>query len=249
MSKTVMFLGAHADDMEIRAGGTMRKFLDLGYRAISVMMTNNLCGAYVDDITDDYFTTGPQETQEIRHREALEAAKVLGLEVLFLDYKENSYFDGQRRVFFGADGYDVSNTPGREPLIVAQYLEHCINDVAQVLVEYSPEIVMTHSVGNCNPEHCAAAHLAHSAFQTARHHADLRELWFTCRVQSSSDVLHLDPDVLVDITEHQELKVEAMRAHRSQRLPFDRVRMTDQYWGRVAGVPFAEPFRTIVRCL
>ncbi len=247
MDKTVMFLGAHADDMEIRAAGTMRRFVDMGYRAVSVMMTNNICGAFVDDTTEDYFTTGPAETQQIRHREALAAAQVLGVEVVFLDYKENSYFDGERRVFFGTGGYDVAATPGREPLIVAQYLEHCIQDVTQVLIEYSPEIVMTHSVGNCNAEHCAAAHLAHSAFQRARHQADLRELWFTCRMQSPSDVLLLTPDVLIDITAYQELKVAAMQAHRSQRLPLDRVRMTDQYWGRVAGVPFAEPFRTVVR--
>lgn len=39
MSKTVMVFGAHADDMEIRAAGTLRHFLGRGYRAISVMMT------------------------------------------------------------------------------------------------------------------------------------------------------------------------------------------------------------------
>lgn len=246
MGKTVMFMGAHADDMEIRAAGTMRHFVERGYRAISVMMTNNLCGAYVDDTTDDYFSTGPAETQEIRHREAAEAARLLGVELLFLDFKENSYFNGERRVFFGQPDYDV-NTIGREPLIVAQYLEHCIHGVGQVLIDHAPEIVMTHSVGNCNPEHCAAAHLTHSAFQTARHQAPLRELWFTTRVQSAGDILHLDPDVLIDITPYRDLKVQALQAHRSQRIPFDRVEMTDRYWGRVAGTTFAEPFRTVVR--
>jgi len=249
MAKTVMFFGAHADDMEIRAGGTMRKFVSQGYRAISVMMTNNICGAYVDDTTDQYFTTGPQETQAIRHREAMAAAEVLGIEVLFLDFKENSYFDGEQRVFFGEKGYDAEKTIGREPLILAQYLEGCIADVTRVLVEYAPEIVMTHNIANCNPEHCAAAHLTHSAFQRARGQADLRELWFTTRVQSPGDVLFLSPDVLIDISQYRDLKVEAMRAHRSQRLPFERIEMTDRYWGRVAGVPFAEPFRTVVRCV
>ena len=40
MPPTIMFFGAHADDMEIRAAGTMGHFIARGYRAISVMMTN-----------------------------------------------------------------------------------------------------------------------------------------------------------------------------------------------------------------
>ena len=168
MSKTVMFFGAHADDMEIRAAGTLRRFVEAGDRAISVMMTSNICGAYADGVTDQYFSTGPAETQEIRHREAREAAQLLGVDLVFLDFRENSYFDGTRRVFFGTDGYDLGVAPGREPLVVAQYLEHCIEDVAGVLAAYAPETVITHSVGNCSAEHCAAAHLTHAAFQRAR---------------------------------------------------------------------------------
>lgn len=247
MAKTVMFLGAHADDMEIRAGGAMQHFAARGYRCVSVMMTNNICGAYVDDTGEDYFTTDALATQAIRHREAEAAAALLGMEIIYLDFKENSYFNGTRRVFFGEPAYDAGDPPGREPLIVAQYLSQCIGDVAQVLADHAPEIVITHSVGNCNAEHCAAGHLAHSAFQEARHRAPLQELWFDTRVQSSSDLLHLDPDVLIDITPYRDQKVQALEAHRSQRIPFDRVENTDRYWGRVAGTTFAEGFRTVVR--
>ena len=240
MQKTIMFFGAHADDMEIRAAGTLRKFVDKGYTAVSVMMTNNLCGAYVDDATDQYFTTGPAETAAIRHREAHAAAELLGVKLVFLDFKENSYFDGTKRVFFGTEEYDNRNTPGREPLIAAQYLEHCIADVAKVLAEYAPEIVITHSVGNCSAEHAAAGHLTHQAFRRARERVEIGELWFTCRVQSPGDVLVLAPDTLIDITAYHALKMEALALHRSQRIPLDRVRMTDEYWGRVAGVKHAD---------
>ena len=167
MNRTIMFFGAHADDMELRAAGTMRKFVEMGYRAVSVMMTNNICGAYVNDNTDQYFSTGPEETQAIRHREALAAAEVLGVEVLFLDYQEGSYFNGTERVYFGTDAYDSKNTIGKEPLLVAQSLEHCMQNVAQILVEYAPEIVIAHSVGNCSAEHCAAGHLTADAFRCA----------------------------------------------------------------------------------
>jgi len=246
MKKTIMFFGAHADDMEIRAGGTMRKFADKGYDAVSVMLTNNLCGGYASDEAEEYIATGPAETSELRHREAREAAEVLGAKLVFMDFMENSYFDGEKRVFFGAEGYDVENTIGREPLMVAPYLAHCIEDTAQVLIEHEPEIVITHNIANCNPEHCAAAHLTHRAFLQARGRADLGELWFTCRVQSSSDIIRLSPDVLIDITDYHETKWEALQKHRSQRIAYDRVRVTDEYWGKVAGVKYAEPFRTII---
>lgn len=249
MAKTVMFFGAHADDMEIRAAGTMCHCLDRGYRALSVMMTNNLCGAYADDVTEEYFSTLPAETQALRHREAEAAAAVLGVELIYLDFRENSYFDGEKRVFYGTPDYELNVAPGREPLIVAQYLSHCIEDVARVLVDHAPEIVIAHSVGNQNAEHCAAGHLTHAAFLRARSQAPLQELWFTTRVQGATDILHLDPDVLVDITPYRDRKVRALECHRSQRLPFDRIRQTDEYWGRVAGTPFAESFRTIVRCV
>lgn len=246
-NKTVLFFGAHADDMELRAGGTMKKLVDQGYQAVSVMLTNNTCGAYVDETTDQYFSTGPAETTAIRHREAQEAAKLLGVELVFLDFKENSYWDGEKRVFFGTKGFDDARAGGREALIVASYLDNCVQDVADVIARYSPEIVMTHNIANCNPEHCAAAHLVHRAFSVARNRAAVGELWFTCRVQSPSDVLFLSPDTLVDITNYHEVKLEALRRHKSQRISLDRVRVTDEYWGKVAGVKYAEPFKLILR--
>jgi len=247
-SKTIMFFGAHADDMEIRAGGTMKKFVDRGYRAISVMLTNNICGAYADEKTDQYFSTGPAETTAIRHREAQEAAEVLGVKIIFMDFKENSYWNGTKRVFFGMDDYDARSLSGREPLLVAPTLDHCIADAAKVISDHAPEIVMTHNIGSTNFEHSAAAHLTHHAFLRARSRAEVGELWFTCRVQSPTDVLYLSPDVLIDTTEYHEIKRVALSKHKSQRIPYERWRMTDEYWGvKVAGVKYAEVFRSVAR--
>lgn len=249
MSQTIMFFGAHADDMEVRAAGTLRKFVEAGYRGVSVMMTNNLCGAYVDEHATDYFTTGPVETQEIRHREAREAAALLGVELVFLDFKENSYFDGTRRVYLGTDAYDEKNLPGREPLLLAAGLAHCTEEVARLLVEYAPEIVITHSLIEQSGEHCAAARLTRRAFQMARRRARLRELWYACRVQDPADVAYLCPNVIVDITPYEAIKQEALRLHKSQRLNLERIRASDAYWAQGAGFAFAEAFQAEVRYL
>jgi LmbE family N-acetylglucosaminyl deacetylase len=199
----------------------------------------------------------PAEAQEIRWNEARRAAEILGVPIVPLEFQENSYYDGARRVYLGEDGFDSQSLPGRESLILAPYLRHCIEDVAHLLSEYAPEIVITHSIADADPEHSAAAHLTYSAFRAAMRKAGLRELWFTCRVGSPDDVLFLEPDVLIDITTCYALKTEALLAHFTRprhedwdpRVPLERVRKTDVYWGRVAGVEVAEPFRTAVRCV
>ncbi|MBN1675065.1 MAG: PIG-L family deacetylase [Kiritimatiellae bacterium] len=247
--KTIMFLGAHADDMELRAAGTLAKYMAKGYRGVSVMLTNNLCGASVTGRKEDYFVLGPRETMEVRHREARAAAEILGVTLEFLDFKENSYVRDGKRVFFGEPAYDDPDLPGRPPLVAAQYLESSIRDVADVLVKYAPEIVATHSIANGNPEHGAAAHLVHSAFRLAAREVALGELWFTARRQSSGDVLLLAPDVLIDITDWMEIKLRAMACHKSQYLDTEpqRERALRQcaWWGGVAGVTYAEPFKRV----
>ena len=248
--KVIMFFGAHADDMELRAAGTMAKLIAKGYHGVSVMMTNNICGAYATDEKGDRHPLGPFETMEIRHREVREAAEVLGVELVFLDFKENSYYKDGNRVFFGTPEYDQTELPGREPLVAAPYLDHCVRDVADVLVKYSPDIVITHSIANCNPEHCAAAHLTYNAFRIAVRETELGALWFNASRQGTGDVLMLSPDIVIDITNYIEIKREAMARHVSQGLVGgaieELVRSQGEWWGRVAGVKRAEAFKTVM---
>jgi len=248
MKKTVMFFGAHADDMEILAAGTMRKFVVEGYDAFSVMMTNNLCGARIPEGGDSYFTTGPEETSAIRHREARAAADLLGVQLIFLDFKECSYFNGERRVYAGTPDYDESILPGREILLNAPCIPHCVEDVAKVIERHQPEIVITHHPGGAF-EHIAAAHLAAKAWQRAASNVPLGELWYSARVGSPRDLFSLAPDVLVDITPYHDLKDQAVRLHASQRLSIERINEVDACWGRVAGVAWAEPFHALRRHL
>lgn len=44
MNRSIMVVGAHADDNEIRAGGTMLKYRALDYDTVYVMATNNMSG-------------------------------------------------------------------------------------------------------------------------------------------------------------------------------------------------------------
>nr|MBC8228344.1 PIG-L family deacetylase [bacterium] len=39
MKKIIMAIGAHADDVEIRAGGTLAKYHEMGYEVVYVLTT------------------------------------------------------------------------------------------------------------------------------------------------------------------------------------------------------------------
>ena len=46
MKKCIMAVGAHADDIEGNAGGTILKYRKLGYDLVYVMSTNNMSGSW-----------------------------------------------------------------------------------------------------------------------------------------------------------------------------------------------------------
>jgi LmbE family N-acetylglucosaminyl deacetylase len=83
MSKTVLVIVAHADDMEFMAGGTIAKMADLGYEIREVIATNNERGTLDPEWS-------PRFTAETRMEEARRAAKVLGVnpDIEFLGYED-----------------------------------------------------------------------------------------------------------------------------------------------------------------
>ena len=119
-----------------------------------------------------------------------------------------------------------------------------------LLAEYSPEIVVTHSIANTNPEHCSVSHLTFSAFRIAMGESELGALWFNARRQSSGDVLALSPDIVIEISDYVDIKREAMGRHVSQGLlgsaVEERIRFQGEWWGRTVGVQRAEAFKTVV---
>ncbi len=83
MTKRVLVIVAHADDMEFMAGGTIAKMASLGYEVREVIATNNERGT-LDPEWDTRFTA------DTRREEARRGAKVLGVnrEVEFLGYED-----------------------------------------------------------------------------------------------------------------------------------------------------------------
>lgn len=77
MKPTILAMGAHPDDMELEAGGTLAKYAKKGYNVNLLVLTS---GGYTDMNGVSY------QNEELRD-EARESAKILGIkELFFFDY-------------------------------------------------------------------------------------------------------------------------------------------------------------------
>jgi bacillithiol biosynthesis deacetylase BshB1 len=117
-----------------------------------------------------------------------------------------------------------------------------------------PDILFCPQIGDAHPDHVAAANIA----EGARFYAKYTKLtlegepWYTARLfRYSCSHLRTVPafNFLIDISEHFDGKLEAVRCYRSQfmdnpnnRPVFDYVKNRDSYFGGLIGKAFAEPF-------
>jgi LmbE family N-acetylglucosaminyl deacetylase len=82
MSKIILAISAHPDDIEFACGGTMFKFKEKGYDIYLAVATNGENGFKISH-------KPRKERVRIRHSEQLNAAKILGIKrVFFLNYKD-----------------------------------------------------------------------------------------------------------------------------------------------------------------
>ncbi len=74
--KKALVIGAHPDDPETIAGGTMLVLKNLGCEVVSVYLTGGEAG--INGMSHD-------EAAKVRHQESAEACKVMGVRHIFLD--------------------------------------------------------------------------------------------------------------------------------------------------------------------
>lgn len=223
MKLDILAFGAHPDDVEISAGGTLAKQASLGYK----------CG--IVDLTRGEL--GTRGTPEIRDAEAKRAGEILNVEV-----RENLGF---------RDGFFVNDE--------AHQLE-----VIKMIRKYRPEIVLANAPTDRHPDHGKGGDLV----KIAAFLAGLRKIETTIDGEQQEPyrpalVLHyiqfqsLTPDIILDIGDFVETKMEAIAAYESQfynpnsKEPAtvissknftDSIRYRSQDMGRLIGVANGEGF-------
>ena len=82
-----LFVGPHPDDIEVACGGTVAVLTKLGKQVTFLIATNGCVGSIDPSLTS-------QQIVEIRQKEALKSAKMLGVvDVRFLPYDDGGDYD------------------------------------------------------------------------------------------------------------------------------------------------------------
>jgi LmbE family N-acetylglucosaminyl deacetylase len=232
--KCIMVFGAHADDVDEIAGGTLAKYVAMGYEGIYVGMINNLDGCDLErtpwydegpnftiSFSPHKYRVGALETSQIREEEARAAAAVYPATPVFLNYKEPTFFIGRKMVYYGTPEYDAYNPPGGPLIPVATYMDSEVDSVCKLFEKYKPEIVITHTLGGEKMDHGNTAYMTYLAFKRAMSKGvPVGKLWMSINGWFLDDAAQKNkvgmPYVQVHVKEYLKTKYEALNKHISQ---------------------------------
>jgi LmbE family N-acetylglucosaminyl deacetylase len=244
MAQTLVAIPAHADDVELNAGGTVAKWAANGGEVHVIMMTDNCSGLKLD----------PVKTTAKRHEEQEAATALYGGKVHYRNYSQRHYWDEKtnRRINEGYE-HDLPAPPGIKghlPLLIAVgELDH-IESLGELILSLTPNLVITQTPLDLNPEHHAVASMVWNVFQLHKEELADVPLWFWTPGTTCQDGM-IDPryDHLEDISDFFEKKLELCAAHASQmnETRWNMVRKRAEYFGSKIGVRYAEPFNIATR--
>lgn len=225
---SAMGIFAHPDDAEFTVAGTIARWVHGGCRVVYVLCTDGDVGTEEPNLTRD-------ELAQIRRQEQREACGVLGVnDVVFLGYGDGML----------------------QPTLDLR------RDLVRVIRQYRPEVVICgdptaffYGEDYINhPDHRAAAQAAVEAVFPAASmplvFPDLADEGFSPhRVKQVYIWGTREPNVWEDITQTLDLKIEALRKHKSQLGDWDpssRITQRAKDLAEGHGVQYAEVFRRMI---
>lgn len=182
MKIDILAIGAHPDDVELGCGATIVKEISKGKKVGILDLTRG--------------ELGTRGTAEIRSKEAMASASILGVE-----FRHNLGL---------ADGFFTNDR--------ASQLE-----IIKVIRKYRPDIVLCNAIDDRHIDHGKGSKLASDScflsglkkIKTSDGYT-AQEVWRPKYVYHYIQWKNLEPDFVVDVGNHIDTKVEAIKAFRSQ---------------------------------
>ena len=220
ISLDVLAVFSHPDDAELTVSGTLLKLKSLGYRT-------GVC-----DVTRGEM--GTRGTPEIRAKEALEAARILKLDV--------------RVNLEQPDGHVWPSEPARSALV-------------RVIRTHKPKVLLTTHEDDPHPDHASTSIIVRQAARLAT--MTRYDEQFGLGSVPMPAVMHslfsrrIVPSFIVDVSEFVDEKMKSIRAYASQfysadsqepvtriseRGFLDEMESRMEYFGSLIGVKAGEPF-------
>ena len=223
MKVDILAIGVHPDDVELSCAGTLLKHISLG-KTVGIL-----------DLT--LGELGTRGNSELRTKEAIAAAKILGV----------SY----RKQLTLKDGFFENNQLNLIPII-------------EIIRHTQPEIVIANAISDRHPDHGRAAKLtADACFYSGllkintTYNKQQQTAWRPKALYHYIQDYYIEPDFVIDVTNFIEKKFEAINAFESQffnpnsKEPvtpisgekyLDFVKSKMNVFGRAIGAQYAEGF-------
>ena len=189
----VLTIGCHAADFCFRAGGAMLNYVQDG--AVKAIVVTRTVRGESGKLWKEHADITADQVAEVRRREAKRAAEIMGVEIDFLEWKDN-------------------------PLIIG---EDRLMELSGVIREFRPSIVLTHwGRDRLNQDHeIVSAAVVRACGLTGTHSeqwepAPRPTVFFFEPDLMSGAINGFEPDVFIDITEVIEQKMEALREFKTQ---------------------------------
>ncbi|CAN5330119.1 PIG-L family deacetylase [soil metagenome] len=225
--KTILAIGAHADDIDVTAGGSIAAWIRDGAHVEYLIVTDGSKGTADTNAT-------PEQLIQTRQHEQREAAQKLGVaDVHFLPYEDGQLYVNQ------------------------ELKKDIVRMVRQVrpdtVITLDPTMVYSSELGIINhPDHRAVGQATLDAvFPLARDHLSFPDLFSEEKLEPHKVthvlLIHFDKqDCFIDISGIFDLKLAALQCHASQFTDIDKVgryvRDMAAVLGRKAGCEYAEGF-------
>lgn len=246
--KILMAVGAHADDIEFNAGGTICKYLELGYELVYVLSTNNMSGSWSSldkngkrvSRTVPWFEIYPQ-----RKLEAENAAVHFGTHAIHLNHPQRHYWNEtleKIELRYGMRRPDC--VPENIPSILTAHEDPEARRVLAALIEqYQPEAILTHDSIQCDMEHIGTSLLVTRTVRECGYEGTLL-LWPSIDEPFCGEIYN-SRQTYIDISGYYEKKMDALRIHACQ------VPTTDSFtfrpWEKGLDCDHVEVFAIVLR--
>ncbi len=252
MKKKIMAIGAHADDIELRVGGTLLKYLDCGYEIAYVMSTNNFAGKELSD-KEGVKTLNllpPGKQMELRQNEARIGASFFNTTPIHWNYPQRCYNRLDRsleELNYGSPPLPEEVATNKPTILAANEHEAEVLKVTEFILDFNPEIILTHGMAQKDLEHVATCLLVTKGFWRAVDRGFKGGLLHWRDVFLGLGRINLEWDTYVDIKGFEEGKLKSIGVHRSQACSrnLDSSKEQLKKWGQVCGCELAEIYTTV----
>ena len=197
--ETILAIGAHPDDIEIDCAGSIARAINQGSRVLFYVLTNGNKGG----------------NAEIRKREALRSAEILGVEDVIFDNSGDC-------------------TLRYDPSLVIR--------IKSVIIRINPNVIYTHSKDDISTDHAEvgrATLLASSWLDTK----EILAYRGTPQFQNFKPNYFIDIEKFLDLKEKALRVFESQNVQ--DKLGLEYITANAAYYGRMANMRYAEAFKVV----